>query len=84
MTLFYVAMIVCAIISTTPRRGETWSYDENSHLEQLDIELSILQACVNLFLDLYILVLPIVAVAKLQMAARRKIGIILIFMTGLV
>lgn len=34
-------------------------------------------------IDIYILVLPIVAVNKLQMPTRRKVGIMLIFMTGL-
>ena len=82
-TLFYVSMSVCAIIFTTPRRGETWSHHDGSHLERLYLKLSIPIACVNLALDLYILILPIIAVAKLQMASRRKVGIILVFMTGL-
>lgn len=82
-TLFYVSMSMCAIILTTPRRGETWLQHEGSHLERLNIKISIPQSCVNLILDLYILILPSIAVAKLQMAPRRKIGIILIFMTGL-
>ena len=82
-TLFYGTMSLCAIIFATPRRGETWARHEGSHLAQMNIKLSIPQSCVNVVLDVYILILPIVAVAKLQMAPRRKVSIILIFMTGL-
>ena len=82
-TLFYIAMSVCAISFMTPRRGETWFHHQSSHLDRSYNKMIIPQSCVNLVLDLYILILPIVAVAKLQMAQRRKVGIILIFMTGL-
>lgn len=34
-------------------------------------------------IDLFILVLPIIAVLQLQLPTRRKIGVIVIFMTGL-
>lgn len=37
----------------------------------------------NLFTDFYILLLPISGVIRLQLPKRRKIGVILIFMTGL-
>ena len=82
-TLFYVTMSLCAIFFATPRKGESWGRHEGSHLAHLNVKIAIPQSCVNLVLDLYILILPIVAVIKLQMAPRRKLGIILIFMTGL-
>ena len=82
-TLFYVPMSVCAIVFATPLKGESWGRHEGSNLARQNIRISIPQSCVNLVLDLYILILPIVAVVKLQMAPRRKVGIILIFMTGL-
>ena len=82
-TLFYVTMGLCAIIFTTPQKEESWEQHEGSHLARLNLKMVIPQSCVNLVLDLYILILPIVAVVKLQMAPRRKVGIILIFMTGL-
>ena len=82
-TLFYITMSLCAIIFATPRKGETWARHEGSQFAHMNIRIAIPQSCVNLGLDLYILILPIVAVVKLQMAPRRKIGIILIFMTGL-
>ena len=82
-TLFYVAMSVCAIIFATPRRGETWGRHQSSNLALMNIKIAIPQSCVNMVLDVYILILPIIAVTKLQIPSRRKVGIILIFMTGL-
>ena len=37
----------------------------------------------NLISDIYLLCVPIAAVLKLQLSFKNKIGIILVFMTGL-
>ena len=39
---------------------------------------------VNFVSDVYILFVPLTAVAKLQLSTKRKIGIIMVFMTGIV
>lgn len=41
------------------------------------------QSLFSVFTDFYVLLLPIGVLLKLQMSLRRKIGVILIFMTGL-
>ena len=46
-------------------------------------DIGITQAVVGLAIDIYILVLPIIAVSRLQMPTRRRIGVMLIFLTGL-
>ena len=38
---------------------------------------------VNFASDIYILLIPLTAVSKLQLSTKRKIGFILIFMTGI-
>ena len=81
-TIFYISMFVCGLVFSTPHKGESWTHHEIG-AERLNAKLSVPQSCVNLVLDLYILILPVAAVTKLQMTPRRKIGIILIFMTGL-
>lgn len=43
----------------------------------------VVQAVTNLILDLYILALPIPVVLRLQLPTRKKVGILAIFMTGL-
>lgn len=82
-TLFYTGSMVWTFVQATPRRNETWFSHVTTPLEQLSIKASVPFSSVNLVIDLYILILPIVAVAKLQMASRRRIGIILVFLTGL-
>ncbi|KAH7088268.1 hypothetical protein FB567DRAFT_524021 [Paraphoma chrysanthemicola] len=44
--------------------------------------LSVTSGSVNLLCDLYLLVLPLPAIAKLSLPRRRKTGLLLIFMTG--
>ena len=82
-TLFYTSMTVCLFIFATPRKGETWISHGNTRGEHLDLKFSVPQSAVGLALDIYILILPIIAVSKLQMAIRRKIAIIAVFATGL-
>lgn len=79
-TLFYIIITVCYFVFGTPRRGATWV---SASREKFIIHFSVPQSAVGLVIDLYILILPIVAVSKLQMGTRRKVGVILIFTTGL-
>jgi len=46
------------------------------------INLTLPIACMSLVLDVYILLLPITAVQKLQLPFRRKMGVMAIFLTG--
>lgn len=47
------------------------------------IALSLAQAAVNVATDVYLFVLPISGIIKLQMAPNRKLAIICVFSTGL-
>ena len=38
---------------------------------------------VNLFSDVYILCVPTTAISKLQLSVKKKIGVMLVFMTGI-
>ena len=82
-TVFYTVITVCEFIFATPRRKETWVSHSITRPERLNILFVAPISVVGLAIDIYILILPIVAVNKLQMPARRKVGIMLIFMTGL-
>ena len=45
--------------------------------------LSVPLACIGLVIDVLLLILPSVAVSQLQMNTVRKIGLLLVFGTGL-
>ena len=76
-------MTVCIFVLVTPRPGETilshWVIEDQYQA----LSLGVPQSAVGLALDIYILALPILAVNKLQLPTRRKIGVIMLFMTGL-
>ncbi len=66
----------------TPKKGKTFASMAASPAEYEVLVLSVPIAAVGLGIDVYLLVLPITAVLQLQLPTRRKIGVILIFLTG--
>ena len=82
-TAFYLGMTVAQFVFATPRRGETWTSHQTTRNEHWALAMSVPQSAVGLAIDLYILVLPVIAVSQLQLPTRRKIGVILLFMTGI-
>ena len=82
-TAFYFGMTVAQFTFGTPRPGETWYSHQQTQNETNSLKMSVPQSAVGLAIDLYILILPMMAVSKLQLPLRRKIGVALIFMTGL-
>ena len=75
--LIYVGIGTCSTLYTTLFFFDIFA--DSSFL----IFASKATGAVNLVSDIYTLCIPIAAVSKLQMSMRQKIGIILIFMTGI-
>ena len=82
-SLFYAAMTVCVFIWATPHPHQTWLQQTSSEEAELLRKFAIPQSVVGLAIDLYILILPVIAVRNLQMATNRKFGVIVVFMTGI-
>ncbi|KAK0516328.1 hypothetical protein JMJ35_000931 [Cladonia borealis] len=76
--LFYGAMTVCSFVF-----GAAPPHHETTHDMAISLELSVPQSCVGLVIDLYILILPILGVTRLQMSIRRKVGVILVFLSAI-
>lgn len=84
LVAFYVGVTITMAILTTPSSGETWVdhiFSQNELNAQYEVAVPF--AAVGFVFDVYLLVLPLRAVWKLQLPNRRKIGVTLIFMTGL-
>lgn len=81
---FYSGMTVAQFTFSTPRRGEAWLSHQLTPREKLALAMAVPQSSVGLAIDLYILILPIIAVTQLQLPTPRKVGVILIFSTGIV
>lgn len=80
-TAFYLGMGIAGLVLFTPRHGMTW-LEYNFRVPRIGI-LAIPLATVGLGIDLYILVLPVGGVMQLHMPTQRKIGVCIIFATGL-
>lgn len=66
-----------------PRPGQTWLEHNLSGEAAKGVILSVPQAAVGLGIDIVLLVMPIAAVVGLQLPTKRKIGIMIIFMFGI-
>ena len=83
-TLFYIGATIALFVLTTPRPGENWVVSILSKREQMVSKLAIPISSMGLAIDVLLLILPSVAVYKLQLHNTRKIGLMLIFSTGFV
>ena len=81
-TVFYTGMTIASFVIAIPRPGEAWYQHLYSKEMGKSVDLTVLTSSFGVFVDLIILVLPIAAVMQLQLPKRRKIGVILVFMTG--
>lgn len=80
--VFYTGSTIAQFVFMTPRPGETFVSHFRSSIQRKILYFSVPHSAVGACIDLYILVLPIVAVLQLKLATKSKIGIVLIFMTG--
>ena len=89
----YIGIIWAIIISSAsliiagalcaPRQGESFSSVMVAERCTHEDIWAVVQGTLNMLLDFYIFYLPIPMVLKLQMGRKKKIGVMAIFMTGL-
>lgn len=79
---FYTGPTIAYFVFMTPQPGETFIAHHGTPLERRVFRFSVPNSAVGAAIDLYILVLPIAAVLQLKLATKRKIGVVMIFMTG--
>lgn len=81
-TAFYLGVFVAQISLSTPAPGQTWMASFLSAREVKMIKTAIPVASIGLIIDLFLLIVPSVAVCKLQLGFIRKLGLMLMFGTG--
>lgn len=81
--LFYTSVMVAFFIIYMPRKGERLFNLLYKPRIRIGVTLAIVQGAVNVGSDLYILCLPIPGVWQLQAPLSKKIGISVIFLTGI-
>lgn len=80
---FYGAASITQIVFSTPKPGQTWLEHDFSLQGTKANMLSVPLAAVGLGIDVALLVIPIIAVVGLHLPTKRKIGILFIFMFGI-
>ncbi len=81
---FYCSVLIAQMIFMTPHRGENFkTHSIFSRKAVLRTEETAIPAGIfGILIDIYILLLPILAVLRLQLSIKRKIGLCLVFGTG--
>jgi hypothetical protein len=84
VNIFYLSLATTYIILFVPRPGGNKAWGVMSHRTTITIfNLAAAQGVVGWVQDLYILIIPIHLVAGLRLAPRKKLGVIALFLTGL-
>jgi hypothetical protein len=78
----YTGLGITMFYFHTPRPHETWLAHEESKYGQITTRLSVPQSVVGLVIDIYILVIPIIGITSTKMSTKRKLGVILVFLSG--
>jgi len=81
---WYVAMCVAQIVITVPPSGHGWvdSFASPGYLRTF--KLCVPTASFSLASDVYILVLPMIAISHLRLSRAKKIGVAAMFSTGFI
>ena len=87
--LFYVANLITQVVACRPRGGTDriaylagMASRQCAGVDTLIQKTSVATGIFGLVSDLYILIIPLPAVAKLQLGRRKKLGVYMIFSSG--
>ena len=81
--LFYGGFLIAFAILVIPRPGQSLVADFRSLDTAKGISSRVAQCVAGVIIDFFIFCLPTPVVWKLQLPLRKKIGVLAIFMTGL-
>ena len=81
--LFYLGSCIVPIILCIPRRNESWTseiYEKRCYNSEV---MGDILGIFGLVSDIYIFILPLPVIFRLQMSLKKKLGITAVFLTGL-
>lgn len=84
VTLVHWSNVPVYGILCTPRRGENWDMVLLSSKRCSAASThTVVTGAIGTALDIYMLILPLPIIAELNLAPRRKLGLALVFMAGI-
>lgn len=81
-TVYYAAISIVAFVLASPWPGESMLEGILSWHSTAYARFSTTTFVIGMLVDIYLLVLPIKAVSTLRMRTRKKIGVVVVFLTG--
>ena len=82
-TITFLSFLVAQLALVTPHPGETWLQVDEDPRELKSLKyLSIPITATSFGIDIYIFIIPMLGIAKLKLSPRRKLGVVLVFLTG--
>ncbi|KAI9644440.1 hypothetical protein NHQ30_006461 [Ciborinia camelliae] len=81
-SLFYFTIVILTLVWVIPPHGQPFAVHIASSGLTHSRSLSVPTACVGLAVDVCLFIIPLLAVSKLQMPRKKKLGVALIFATG--
>ena len=79
----YWSSIPIETVTSVPRIGQPWNIETIDRKNRISTEYSVFQGVFAVALDLYIFLLPIPVILKLQMSLRRRYSILGVFGTAI-
>lgn len=79
--IYLLHMTACAIICT-PKVGHPWTLAASTKCPRAAVYVVVV-GITTVILDIFLLILPILVILPLQLSVKRKIGILAVFMAGL-
>lgn len=80
---FYLSAMIWILVACTPHRGSSYLESFASPRCRRMTEMSLIVGVFGVASDLYLLIIPIPAVLLLQLPIRQKVGVLTVFLTGL-
>ena len=79
----YSAFTIASFVGAIPPPGRSWLETYETSRDSIGKRLSVPLAILALVSDVYILILPISGVLRLQLSRKRKFGLSMLFMAGM-
>ncbi|KAE8168175.1 hypothetical protein BDV40DRAFT_294723 [Aspergillus tamarii] len=80
---FYTIILIATLYYTSPAPGQTWAEGFVSTRYSEILKWTVPIASGSLIIDLYILILPMAPIWNLQMDFKKRVGVMVVFGTGL-
>lgn len=80
--LYFTNVPVSAILSA-PHIGETWASVLTSGRPERALLWGVVQAALAIVLDLFIFILPIPSIMRLNLSSKRKMQLLAVFLTAM-